>query len=182
MEGGGALVGGGSLVAPDGFAWIAVALGVGASDRDGLFPAGSGFVRGELVEVASLEAFVAKRRRVLNAEPEELEERGEVDADVGRAAGPRRRLRGGAAEGTAEAEEPAAGGGDLATMAIDYDGQGERYKDWWTLCMELSSPTVQDWPSEGPRTVVHLCKHMGELGSLASGSGGVVRKESRNVI
>lgn len=140
-----------------------------ASERDGLFPVGDGFVRAELMKVASVEAFMARRRHVLGVGPEELKERGGCGLEVGRAAGLRRRLRGGASEGVADSGEPVADGGDFRTLAIDHDGQGERYKNWRTLCIGLTSPTFQDWPLEGPRTAVHLCKHMGKHGSLPSG-------------
>lgn len=182
--GGGALVGGGAAVTPDGFVWVAAepaggrAVGdlmelddrcVFASERDALFPSGGGFVRCELVEMSALETFVAKRRRLLGLATVEPDERGEDGVESGRAAELRRRLRGGAAGGGGEAEQQTVSGGDVRTLAIDYDGQGEQYKDWRALCPELSSPTFQDWPLEGPRTAVHLCKHMGKHRGLPSG-------------
>lgn len=127
--GGGALVSGAAPAVLEGFAWVAAEPGVDvlepgercvfATERDGLFPSGKGFVRGELLDLASVDGFLAKRKRILSSTQEEMEERGEEDADVGRAAGLRRRLREGAGGGAAEAEETTESGGDLRTLAID---------------------------------------------------------------
>lgn len=37
------------------------------------------------------------------------------------------------------------------------------------VCRELTPSSFSDWPLDSPRTVVHLCKHMGKHGLLPSG-------------
>lgn len=77
----------------------------------------------------------------------------------------RARLGGGASEGLNEApQDVASSGEDARTLAVDYDGQGERHKPWKQFCKELGEVPFSDWPLEGPRTMLHLAKHMDKHG------------------
>ena len=58
---------------------------------------------------------------------------------------------------------------DLRTLAIDFDGQGDRYKNWREVTREVHAPEFGDWPLEGPRSTVHLCKHAERHGRSPTG-------------
>lgn len=49
---------------------------------------------------------------------------------------------------------------DARTLSVDYDEQGDRYKEWRRVVGELREYNFSDWPHEGPLSVLHLCKHM----------------------
>ena len=60
-------------------------------------------------------------------------------------------------------------GGDIRTLAVDYDGQGERHKSWRALCSELHFSEVDSSPVEGPPSAIYVCKHMERHGLTPKG-------------
>ena len=60
-------------------------------------------------------------------------------------------------------------GGDVRTLSIDYDGQGERYKEWRVVVRESYAEPFSDWPVDGPRTCVVLGKHAEKYGRTPTG-------------
>ena len=61
------------------------------------------------------------------------------------------------------AEKPAGRGldgeEDVRTLWIDYDSQGERFKEWRSVCQEASEHRYKDAPVPSPSVGVALCKH-----------------------
>eukprot|EP00438_Fugacium_kawagutii_P022866 Skav226462 [mRNA] locus=scaffold1781:97140:98588:+ [translate_table: standard] len=49
---------------------------------------------------------------------------------------------------------------DARTLGVDYDEQGDRFKEWKRVVGELKEYSFGDWPHEGPLSTLHLCKHM----------------------
>lgn len=49
---------------------------------------------------------------------------------------------------------------DARTLSVDYDEQGDRYKEWKRVVGELKEFNFSDWPHDGPLSMLHLCKHM----------------------
>lgn len=50
--------------------------------------------------------------------------------------------------------------GDVRTLAVDYDEQGQRYKEWRLGCSEMFHNSDPDVTAiEGPPTFLHLAKH-----------------------
>lgn len=49
---------------------------------------------------------------------------------------------------------------DVRTLWVDYDDQGERYKEWRRVAQESHAQHFSDFQSDGPPKQVHLCKHM----------------------
>ena len=70
---------------------------------------------------------------------------------------------GGAAAGGGGATA-AAGLDDVRTLAVDYDGQGERFKPWRDFTREIYVQNYDDDPLEGTISVVHVCKMMDRSG------------------
>ena len=72
--------------------------------------------------------------------------------------------------GAALTEEPAPvvpdeeGAVDARCLAVDFDNQGIRFKEWRSLISEVKDYGYEDWPFEGPATVTHLLKHMYKYG------------------
>ena len=62
----------------------------------------------------------------------------------------------------AELEET--GNPDARVMEVDYDAQGERYKEWRQVAIEAKEYSFQDWPLDGPLTTRHLIKHFSKFG------------------
>ena len=62
-------------------------------------------------------------------------------------------------KGEAEPENP-----DARDLEVDYDAQGERYKEWRQVALEAKEYTFQDWPLDGPLTTGHLIKHFSKFG------------------
>jgi len=58
---------------------------------------------------------------------------------------------------------------DVRTLAVDYDGQGERHKAWRQVTLELTEEVFSDWPPLGPRTTISLAKHMERHGRTPTG-------------
>ena len=53
---------------------------------------------------------------------------------------------------------------DARVLEVDYDAQGERYKEWRQVALEAKEYTFQDWPLDGPLTTGHLIKHFSKFG------------------
>ena len=50
-------------------------------------------------------------------------------------------------------------GNDVRTLAVEYDDQGERYRDWRRVVSDSTSHTWPDWPHQGPASLLHSLKH-----------------------
>ena len=53
---------------------------------------------------------------------------------------------------------------DIRTLSVDFDGHGERFKDWRSVVSEITAESFADDPIEGPVSIVHLCKAMYKSG------------------
>ena len=53
---------------------------------------------------------------------------------------------------------------DCRVLFIDYDGQGNRFKDWRTVCYEITSASFDDFPIEGGLNSIHMCQVMQRRG------------------
>ena len=53
---------------------------------------------------------------------------------------------------------------DARVLAIDYDSQGERYKEWKLVSQECEEYSFKDWPFEGPLCTLHMVKQMQRSG------------------
>ena len=146
-----------------------------AGRTTGLFLRSGFWVKGELVEGALVKEYAKLRREVLmkalvGKAPDAVA--GEASAapfESGGLAGLRARLGRAVPD---ETKEPAAKEGEseeLRTLTVDYDGQGDRWKDWRSVCREIFVSEFPDWPIEGPRTAVHLLKHCERHGKLPTG-------------
>ena len=49
-------------------------------------------------------------------------------------------------------------------MEVDYDSQGERYKEWKLVSQECEEYSFKDWPFEGPLCTLHMVKQMQRTG------------------
>ena len=141
----------------------------------GLFLRSGFWVKGELVEGTLVKEYAKLRREVLmkalvgKASAVGAGEAEAVTSESGGLSGLRARLGRAVVD---ETEAPAAKeveSEELRTLTVDYDGQGERWKDWRSLCREISVAEFHDWPIEGPRTAVHLLKHCERHGKLPTG-------------
>ena len=53
---------------------------------------------------------------------------------------------------------------DARVLDVDYDAQGERYKEWRQVSIESKEYVFSDWPLDGPLTTGHLVKHFAKFG------------------
>ena len=60
---------------------------------------------------------------------------------------------------TPPASDGAAAGGDARTMWVDYDAQGERFKNWRSVVRESQSLQYSGYPLDGPASVMGFAKH-----------------------
>ena len=58
---------------------------------------------------------------------------------------------------------------DIRTLAVDFDRQGERYKEWRVVAAEVKHEETDPMPFEGPPTMTFLCKHMERHGRTPKG-------------
>ena len=58
-----------------------------------------------------------------------------------------------------EIHENEEGSSDARTLMVDYDHQGARFKEWRVVVADSKDYHYEDWPCEGPSTVLHLLKH-----------------------
>ena len=63
-----------------------------------------------------------------------------------------------------EIHENEEGSSDARTLMVDYDHQGARFKEWRVVVADSKDYHYEDWPCEGPSTVLHLLKHMMKFG------------------
>lgn len=108
----------------------------------GLIKTASGWVKAELVEAGEAVDFTAGRRALAQPAASHVP--------------------------LSSAEKPAGGAeetsSDARTLMVDYDHQGVRYKEWRAVVSESRDFAYEDWPCEGPATVLHLLKHMYKYG------------------
>ena len=48
---------------------------------------------------------------------------------------------------------------DARTLYVDYDDEGERFKEWRQVTLESREYNYKDWPLDGPMTTHHFIKH-----------------------
>ena len=53
---------------------------------------------------------------------------------------------------------------DARILAVDYDAQDERHKEWKIVCQEAAEYSFKDWPMEGPLCTLHMLKQMQRSG------------------
>lgn len=149
------------VVAPEGYVWISeeaskvVGLGeellvergrgVMVSDEVGLVMLRGDWIKGRLKKVVDVPSYAEELKgRYMDTALPALEE-----------------LETGAAAGVSKADdEEAEAPEDIRILRVDYDSQGDRYKDYKESVRELSEHSFPDWPHEGPMSVLHLAKHM----------------------
>ena len=57
---------------------------------------------------------------------------------------------------------------EVRTLSVIYDEQGERFRLWREVVNALQTDTFDDWPVEGPRTVLWLMKVFSKAGLTPS--------------
>ena len=112
---------------------------------------GDVWVKAVLVKVEDAPGYAAARRALF--EKVEALAADEGNADL------KRRFSGRSDEVAAEKKD-----GDLRTLAVDFDGHGERYKSWRDVTKEILGHEFKDWLLETPPAIIHLCKHMERKG------------------
>ena len=109
-------------------------------DHTGLMKSPSGWMKIELLDIVEAAEIVKSRRGVPEVAPAQ-----EVSAPTPEAGAD---------------DTPA----DARTLLVDFDFQGIRFKDWRAFVGEVKEYGYEDWPFEGPTTVLHLVKHMQRYG------------------
>ena len=70
-----------------------------------------------------------------------------------------------AADAAALAVGEEAAPSDIRTLWLDYDEQGIRFKEWRKVLAESTENIgYEDWPHDGPGTVMHMLSHMFKFG------------------
>ena len=114
-------------------------------EHTGLIKTSSGWLKAELVEISEAVEFAELKRGAKALHGQEADK---VDTAA-----------------TADPLNPSdADAVDARCLAVDYDAQGQRYKEWRVLVSEIKDYGYEDWPFEGPATVTHLAKHMYKYG------------------
>lgn len=54
---------------------------------------------------------------------------------------------------------------DARTLSVLFDDHGDRWRDWKNAVSRSDENFYEDWPLEGPRTVLWLMKHVDRTGS-----------------
>jgi len=128
---------------------------IGLGGRTVMRNIGNDWVKLELVDADGVHEYIAGRRLLLGIpSADDAEELRKIKAGKS-ASSLRDRLGvdGGSKTPPNEDKE------DVRTLWVDYDAQGERYKDWRTVVRESSVNVFGDNPLEGPSTVLTLSKH-----------------------
>eukprot|EP00438_Fugacium_kawagutii_P005651 Skav219568 [mRNA] locus=scaffold886:117352:118863:- [translate_table: standard] len=131
--------------------------GVSIGRKIGLAQVGSGFVRVRLVKVEegpkTAEELLSRYRQSLGIHS------GFVDEETQRALG-----GAGKAEDYGKELEEDKQPEDARVLAVDFDSQGDRFKEFREAVNECKEHSWPDWPLEGPLTTLHLVKHMARSG------------------
>ena len=53
---------------------------------------------------------------------------------------------------------------DARVLEVDYDSEGERFKEWRQVTLECRDFNFSDWPLDGPLTTQHFLKHTARNG------------------
>ena len=154
-------------LAPDGYVWLAaeplggLVLGQEVSPSQGTdLQLGSStamalrqdaWVKLELVRLEEAAGYAARRRHLFN--PDVEQSRTEPLQLLGRAKD---------LDGSTSKDH--AGDGDVRTLWVDYDEQGERYKRWRDVVKECFTPAFDEKPLEGPLSSLHVLKHTERYG------------------
>lgn len=147
--------------APEGYVWLSLGasraedsggevqvaglLGAMCGEETAIICKGGAWDMLKLVKVGDAPSWAEKRRSPIVPEvPEKVDEQDTKEE--------------------AEKQDEASGGDDARTIEVDYDEQGERFKEWRKVMTEVREYSFADWPLEGPMTVLHLVKHFGRHG------------------
>ena len=124
-------------------------------DKDGVFLRDGFWVRGEVVAESDLERWRVDRLTFLTGMPSTtrtaerlgiLEEpKGNTEDDKGEILNPK----------AAEIDEE----GDARTLWIEFDDQGDRYREWRKVVSDSVAHSWKDWPHQGPASLHHTLKH-----------------------
>ena len=153
--------------APEGYLWVSEELSAGRGlgeelgvlpgagimvDNDiGLIMVGREFVRGRLMKIEEAPAHV----EVLQRRYRPMESHDSVRQDLG--VPPPEAL-------AVEDEDRQLPPEDARILAVDYDAQDERHKEWKIVCQEAAEYSFKDWPMEGPLCTLHMLKQMQRSG------------------
>lgn len=159
--------------APEGFVWISMenigmrqlgeeldvipGYGVMVKDDLALILLGGEWMKGRLCRVEEVPRFVEelKKRYEKRAHAEDLQEQLNL-GQTGQSAPPAEKDEDGeAAEKVSE---------DARILAVDYDNQEERHKEWKIVSQECAEYSFKDWPLEGPLCTLHMVKQMHRTG------------------
>ncbi|CAJ1441652.1 unnamed protein product [Effrenium voratum] len=154
-------------MAPEGFVWISEencggrslgeelpvfpGAGVMVSEKLALVKVGQDWVKGRLVKVEDVPDYVESLRKRYEVPTPVL-------AELSKALGPETAAL--EVEGAEAGKSP----DDARILAVDYDAQDERYKEWKVVCQECAEYPFKDWPLEGPVCTHHMLKQMQRAG------------------
>lgn len=160
--------------APEGYVWVAeetvsgrvlgeeldVTPGCGLMiDFDiGLVQIGSQWIRGRKKKIEEVHSFVEELQKRYSSQQLSIS--------------PLERVRESAVKKDEDAEAENAEEAvseDARVLPIDYDGQGERYKEFKVVIQESEEYSFKDWPMEGPLCALHLLKQMHRSGGTPKG-------------
>ena len=159
--------------APEGFVWISVertnakqlgeeldvipGYGIAVKDDTALILLGGEWLRGRLCRVEEVPKVVDELRKRYERKPyaEDLQKQLNMDGAALAASS-------GEKEREDEAEEKVSE--DARILAVDYDNQEERHKEWKVVTQECAEYSFKDWPLEGPLCTLHMLKQMHRTG------------------
>ena len=141
------------LAAPDGYVWVAEEFAAGKVPGEELdvVPGCGVMIDFDTGLIQAGGQWIKGKKKVeeVHQYAKELQDRKDEEAE---------------AEGTAEAASE-----DARVLPIDYDGQGERFKDFKVVIQESEEYSFKDWPMEGPLCALHLLKQMHRSGGTPKG-------------
>eukprot|EP00435_Cladocopium_sp_Y103_P073271 s29_g43.t1 len=124
--------------------------GVRAGEADGLVQVGSSWKHVRLMSMEDFSALFSaagqgvrfdRLARDLNLEEERADARQAADVAASSESNP-----------------------DARVLAVDYDSEGERFKEWRQVTLECKEYSFSDWPLDGPLTTLHYIKHTARYG------------------
>lgn len=127
------------------------------------------WIKAELLHLEHTPFYAEDRRRLFEGSASPLVDRpAPLAEDVDGGVDLRDRLREGEKwqSTTARAGEPLDEGLEIRTLWVDFDRQGEQFKEWKDVCNERTSERYSDFPLPGPPSLLHLAKHMCRSGAM----------------
>ncbi|CAE7243495.1 pksN [Symbiodinium natans] len=123
--------------------------------KDAAFFRAGLWVRGELVDRALLDAWQLERLKHLTGKPlvDAAAERLGIRPD------PEDPLKNRAGEARETPEVKDDDESDARTLWVEFDDQGDRFREWRKVVSDSAAHAWKDWPHQGPASLLHTMKH-----------------------